>query len=107
MSNINLTVSDIKDIMEKFAKEGLTSFELEDGDFSLKMGNKRETVVAQAAAPAVTVTAAAASAEAVAAAPAESREELRGTVVKIAYRRHILLGGVARKARLCKRGTKG
>lgn len=82
MSNINLSVSDIKDIMEKFAKEGLTSFELEDGDFTLKMGNKRETVIAQAPAPAIAVSAVAASAEAAPAAPAEKTEELCGTVVK-------------------------
>lgn len=58
MKEIELSIQDIKALMETFSRNKMGSFKLEQGDFSLKMEGPRVEHVA--AAPVVTVSSAAA-----------------------------------------------
>lgn len=52
MSETKLTVSEIKELMDKMARTGLTALELSDGDFSLALRADRAPSSAPEAAPA-------------------------------------------------------
>lgn len=51
MSETKLTVSEIKELMDKMARTGLTALELSDGDFSLALRADRAAISAPEAAP--------------------------------------------------------
>ncbi len=74
MSETKLTVSEIKELMDKMSKTGLTAVEISDGDFSLALKAER-TAVSAGEAPL--------SAGSSHAAPAAAQpEELTGNIVK-------------------------
>jgi acetyl-CoA carboxylase biotin carboxyl carrier protein len=76
MSELKVTIDEIKSLMDQMAKTGLGKFELEDGDFKLSLASKKEqVVVASAPAEAVQVLSGTAENAAVAAAPAASEAE--------------------------------
>ncbi|MGI5959818.1 MAG: acetyl-CoA carboxylase biotin carboxyl carrier protein [Massiliimalia sp.] len=82
MSELRLTVEEIRSLMDQMSRTGLGQMVLEDGDFKLKLSAQREQVVmAPAAVPAPVPAAAPAAA---AAAPAEETGEapVSGNVVK-------------------------
>lgn len=72
MSELKVTIDEIKSLMDQMAKTGLGKFELEDGDFKLSLSSKKEQVVVTAApaAEAVPVLGGTAENASVAAAPA-------------------------------------
>jgi len=76
MSELKVTIDEIKSLMDQMAKTGLGKFELEDGDFKLSLASKKEqVVVASAPAEAVQVLSGTAENAAVAAAPAAPEAE--------------------------------
>lgn len=75
MSELKLTVSEIKELMEKMADTGLTAVRVKDGDFELSLkAEQKEIVVQGETAPVL--------ASAPAAAPASKKEEITGNTVK-------------------------
>lgn len=72
MSEMKLTVSEIKELMEKMARTGLSTLKLAEGDFSLILQAEQTAVAEPAARPAPRTESAAPSADA----------ELSGNVVK-------------------------
>lgn len=76
MSELKVTIDEIKSLMDQMAKTGLGKFELEDGDFKLSLASKKEqVVVASAPAEAVQVLGGTAENAATAAAPAAPEAE--------------------------------
>lgn len=51
MSDLKVTVEEIKELMDKMAKTGLGGLEISDGDFKLSLTAKEENVVYSAATP--------------------------------------------------------
>lgn len=79
MSELKVTIDEIKSLMDQMAKTGLGKFELEDGDFKLSLASKKEQVVV-AAAPAEAVQVLGGTAEnAAAAVPAAPEVEMSVT----------------------------
>lgn len=83
MSDMKLSLDEIRGLMESFSSSGLTSFTLRDGDFELSFASEKpeQVYVCPPAAAPVAPGAAPAAAPA-AAAPAEQKEEIAGNVVK-------------------------
>lgn len=52
MSELTLTVAEIKELMDKMARTGLTALEITDGSFSLALRSEHPVVVSSAEAPA-------------------------------------------------------
>ena len=52
MSELMLTVAEIKELMDKMARTGLTALEITDGSFSLALRSEHPVVVSSAEAPA-------------------------------------------------------
>ncbi len=78
MSELKLTVSEIKELMDKMAGAGLTSLRVRDGEFELSLkAEQKEILVQGEAAPVVSIAAPAASP-----APKKEAEEVSGNVVK-------------------------
>ncbi len=78
MSELKLTVSEIKELMDKMAGTGLTSLRVRDGEFELSLkAEQKEIIVQGEAAPVVNIAAPAASP-----APKKETEEVSGNVVK-------------------------
>ena len=78
MSELKLTVSEIKELMDKMAGTGLTSLRVRDGEFELSLkAEQKEILVQGEAAPVVNIAAPAASP-----APKKEAEEVSGNVVK-------------------------
>lgn len=76
MSELKVTIDEIKSLMDQMAKTGLGKFELEDGDFKLSLASKKEqVVVASAPVEAVQVLGGTAENAAAAAAPAAPEAE--------------------------------
>ena len=69
MSQLKISVGELKELMDSFKKSGIASLELADGDFSLSLTAVGQTEVLPAAAP-VIQTAAPAAADAPAEPPA-------------------------------------
>ena len=77
MSELKLTVSEIKELMEKMSATGLTALKVQDGDFSLTLkAEQKEILVQGESIPAAVIPAAGA------AAPAPKTEEISGNTVK-------------------------
>lgn len=79
MSELKVTIDEIKSLMDQMAKTGLGKFELEDGDFKLSLTSKKEQVVV-AAAPAEAVQVFGGTAENAAAAAAPAAPEAETSV---------------------------
>lgn len=79
MSELKVTIDEIKSLMDQMAKTGLGKFELEDGDFKLSLASKKEQVVV-AAAPAEAVQVLGSTAENAAAAAAPAAPEAETSV---------------------------
>ena len=78
MSELKLTVSEIKELMDKMADTGLTSLRVRDGEFELSLkAEQKEIIVQGEAAPAAAIAVPAASP-----APKKEAEEISGNVVK-------------------------
>lgn len=90
MSDMKLSIDEMRGLMEAFSASGLTNFTLRDGDFELCFASEKPEqvyVCPPAAAPAVPGAVQMPAAPAVApaaeaAAPAEKKEEISGNVVK-------------------------
>ena len=77
MSELKLTVSEIKELMEKMSATGLTALKVQDGDFSLTLNAEQKEILVQGEnIPAAVIPAAGA------AAPAPKTEEISGNTVK-------------------------
>lgn len=77
MSELKLTVSEIKELMEKLSATGLTALKVQDGDFSLTLkAEQKEILLGGESIPAAAIPAAGA------AAPAPKEEEISGNTVK-------------------------
>ena len=46
MSDLKLSLEEVRGLMDAFAASGLTRLKLKDGDFELSLGKERETVAA-------------------------------------------------------------
>lgn len=79
MSELKVTIDEIKSLMDQMAKTGLGKFELEDGDFKLSLASKKEQVVV-AAAPAEAVQVLGGTAENAAAAATPAAPEAETSV---------------------------
>ncbi len=79
MSDLKLSLDEVRSLMETFSASGLTDFTLRDGDFELSLGKKQETILSAPQA-AVYQQPAAADANVPAASPQE--EQVQGNVVK-------------------------
>lgn len=76
MSDLKLTVSEIKELMEKMTDTGLTSLRVRDGEFELSLkAEQKEILVQGEAVSSVTVPAPAAPA------PKKETEEVSGNVL--------------------------
>ncbi len=78
MSDLKLTVSEIKELMEKMADTGLTTLRIRDGEFELSLKSEQKEILVQAAESAPVLTAPAPAAPA----PKKEAEEVSGNVVK-------------------------
>lgn len=78
MSDLKLTVSEIKELMEKMADTGLTTLRVRDGEFELSLKSEQKEILVQAAESAPVLTAPAPAAPA----PKKEAEEVSGNVVK-------------------------
>ncbi|MGI5894043.1 MAG: acetyl-CoA carboxylase biotin carboxyl carrier protein [Candidatus Merdivicinus sp.] len=76
MSELKLTVSEIKELMEKMADTGLTAVQIKDGDFELSLKAEQKEIIVQGE------TAAVAAIPAAAPVPAPKKEEVSGNIVK-------------------------
>ena len=83
MSDMKLSLDEVRGLMEAFSSSGLTSFSLKDGDFELSLSSEKpeQVYVCPPAAPAG-VPASAAAPAAQPSAPAAKEEEISGNVVK-------------------------
>ena len=83
MSDMKLSLDEVRGLMEAFSSSGLTSFSLKDGDFELSLSSEKpeQVYVCPPAAPAG-VPAPAAAPAAQPSAPAAKEEEISGNVVK-------------------------
>lgn len=83
MSDMKLSLDEVRSLMEAFSSSGLTSFSLKDGDFELSLSNEKpeQVYVCPPSAPAG-VPAPPAVAAAQPSAPAAKEEEISGNVVK-------------------------
>lgn len=83
MSDMKLSLDEVRSLMEAFSSSGLTSFSLKDGDFELSLSSEKpeQVYVCPPAAPAG-VPAPAAAPAAQPSAPAAKEEEISGNVVK-------------------------
>ena len=83
MSDMKLSLDEVRGLMEAFSSSGLTSFSLKDGDFELSLSSEKpeQIYVCPPAAPAG-VPAPAAAPAAQPSAPAAKEEEISGNVVK-------------------------
>ncbi len=83
MSDMKLSLDEVRGLMEAFSSSGLTSFSLKDGDFELSLSNQKpEQVYVCPPSAAAAVPAPAAAAAAQPAASATTEEEISGNVVK-------------------------
>lgn len=85
MSDMKLSLDEVRGLMEAFSSSGLTSFSLKDGDFELSLSSEKpeQVYVCPPAAPAgVGVPAPTAAPAAQPSAPAAKEEEISGNVVK-------------------------
>lgn len=78
MSDLKLTVSEIKELMEKMADTGLTTLRVRDGEFELSLKSEQKEILVQAAESAPVLTSPAPAAPA----PKKEAEEVSGNVVK-------------------------
>ena len=78
MSDLKLSLEEVRGLMDAFAASGLTRLKLKDGDFELSLGKERETVAAvpQPFQPVPAVERAAVST------PAAGFSETEGNIVK-------------------------
>ncbi len=83
MSDMKLSLDEVRGLMEAFSSSGLTSFSLKDGDFELSLSSEKpeQVYVCPPAAPAG-VPAPAAAPAAQPSAPAAKAEEISGNIVK-------------------------
>ena len=83
MSDMKLSLDEVRGLMEAFSSSGLTSFSLKDGDFELSLSSEKpaQVYVCPPAAPAGGPAPAAGPA-APPSAPAAKEEEISGNVVK-------------------------
>lgn len=83
MSDMKLSLDEVRGLMEAFSSSGLTSFSLKDGDFELSLSSEKpeQVYVCPPAAPAG-VPAPTAAPAAQPSAPAAKEEEISGNVVK-------------------------
>ena len=79
MKNLELSVENIKELMDKVAKNKLGGLQIKDGDFTLKIEGKKENVVAATPVMAEPCYAAETQEGNI---PAEEKEELCGNIVK-------------------------
>ena len=75
MSELKLTVSEIKELMEKMADTGLTAVKVKDGEFELSLKAEQKEIVVQGEALPI-------PAAPVQAAPAAKKDEPTGNTVK-------------------------
>ena len=83
MSDMKLSLDEVRGLMEAFSSSGLTSFSLKDGDFELSLSSEKpEQVYVCPPADPAGVPASAAAPAAQPSAPAAKEEEISGNVVK-------------------------